>query len=298
MLQASRPSVTVLGATSFMFAIMILASANASAGVSGVWNSTVTGEGYVDSTYPASFHWDVELTLDSDGTGHWSGTCSRVTDVKSGWESAYDVVGNSDDSEVTYTVSGSTVHLTVVDDGVTLTLTQSGNRLYGSGEYYTDGSGTVSWTMDVTGGSGGGGGGGDGGVGGFNIDNLATSTPALIAAGVAAAIGITASVLPASASASYSAHYSLPATPTPINTGAHLYPADAFRWANPGEYPAGYPYPKGTMATMTCPSCGMPTLPPFATGWFCTNALCPSRGGNAQGRLVHQYNQAEWGKPR
>jgi len=272
---------------------MLFTSGSALA-LSGTWHSTTTGEGYVDSTYPASFHWDVTLTLDPDGTGVWSGTCSRVTDVKSGWEEAYNQVGKSDpNTQCSYTVSGSTVYLT--KNGITISLTQNGNRLFGSGEYYDAGSGTVSWTMDVTGGSGGGGGGGGGG-GELGLPGLGSPATAAAVGGLSAAAavaGIAASLLPPARS------LRMPLQPPGTTSGNHLVPQDAPRQAGPNEYPDKYPYPRGTKATMTCPFCGMPTLSPFETGWFCTNALCPARRGSvSQGSTVHQYNQMSWGKPK
>ncbi|HUW42829.1 MAG TPA: hypothetical protein VMW02_01185, partial [Thermoplasmata archaeon] len=109
-----------------------------------------------------------------------------------------------------------------------------------------------------------------------------------IAGGIA---GLAASLLPPPLS------LRMPLQPPGTTSGSHLVPADAPMQSPPNGYPPNYPYPQGTSATMNCPFCGMPTLSPFATGWFCTNAMCPARRGNFQGGTHHDYNQMTWRQP-
>ena len=77
--------------------------------------------------------------------------------------------------------------------------------------------------------------------------------------------------------------------------GNSLVPWDAPMQCSPIEDPPGYPYPKGTNASMTCPYCGFVTLSPFTTGWFCTNSRCPSRRELLQkGSTSDQFNHMTW----
>jgi hypothetical protein len=276
------------GAALIMISFMLIASGGAqAAGVTGTWSTTPGADGYFDDTWPADFHYDAELTLYAGGTGRFVTTCTYVDNVKSGWESAYSMEDEVTDIDVTYTVSGSSV--TLIMAGYTFPVTVSGDRMTGSGTY-TDTSGTANhWTIDLTL-SGGGGGGGSGSD--FGLPDL--SALAAPAAGIAAAggiVGLAASLLPPPLS------LQMPLQPPGTTSGNHLVPADAPRQAPPGGYPPNYPYPQGTSATMNCPFCGMPTLSPFATGWFCTNAMCPARRGNFQGGTHHEYNQMTWRQP-
>jgi hypothetical protein len=270
-----------------VISLMLIASGGAkAAGVTGTWSTTPGSDGYFDDTWPADFHYDAELTLYSGGTGIFKTTCTSVTNVQSGWESAYSGVGKTTTVSVTYTTSGSSV--TLVMAGYTFPVTVSGNRMTGSGSYVDPGYVTNSWTIDLTFGGGGGG----GSASDFGLPDL--SALAAPAAGIAAAggiVGLAASLLPPPVS------LNMPLQPPGTTTGNHLVPADAPMQAPPGGYPPNYPYPQGTSATMNCPFCGMPTLSPFATGWFCTNAMCPARRGNFQGGTHHEYNQMTWRQP-
>lgn len=77
--------------------------------------------------------------------------------------------------------------------------------------------------------------------------------------------------------------------------GVHLVPRDAPQQCVPERDPPGYPYPKGTSCNMECPYCHCPTLSPFTTGWYCTNAQCPARRENVQkGYTHHEFNKMTW----
>jgi hypothetical protein len=270
-----------------IISFMLIASGGArAAGVIGTWSSTPGGDGYFDDTWPADFHYNAVLTLNSGGSGTFKLTCTDVTNVQPGWESALTGIGKINTVSVTYTTSGASVTLVIA--GYSFPVSVSGNRMTGSGSY-TDTSGTVNrWTMDLTlGGGGGGGGGGDLGL----PDLSALSAPAAGLAVAGGIVGLAASLLPPPLS------LQMPLQPPGTTSGSHLVPADAPMQAQPNGYPPNYPYPQGTSATMNCPFCGMPTLSPFATGWFCTNAMCPARRGNFQGGTHHEYNQMTWRQP-
>lgn len=81
--------------------------------------------------------------------------------------------------------------------------------------------------------------------------------------------------------------------PTPTMYAPHLVPAGApVQWRRDAGPPPNYPNPKGTLATMDCPGCLMPTLSPFKDGWFCTNAMCRLRNGN-----VTTFVEKQWAEP-
>ncbi len=126
-------------------------------GIAGVYTSTTPGQGYTDDTYPAKFISDARLTLNVDGTGSLWISYTNVIVHKPGWVDPATLIGTSETVSVSYSVSGSSVTITIHAPGggnYPLTVTWSGNRLYGSGQY-TDLSNTInSWTMDVTMGGG------------------------------------------------------------------------------------------------------------------------------------------------
>lgn|GEM_PF-7100700 len=77
--------------------------------------------------------------------------------------------------------------------------------------------------------------------------------------------------------------------------GNHLVPVDAPMQAPSTGYPANYPGSPGTNGSMTCQFCGMPTLSPFTTGWFCTNSQCPARRDRiTRGYTRHEFNNMTW----
>lgn len=275
------------GAALVAIAFILIASGGAKAAAAGNWSTTPGSDGYFDDTWPADFHYDVDLTLYSGGTGSMKTTCTDVTNVQPNWESAYSGIGVTKTYSISYTESGSSV--TLVIGGYAHSVTISGGRMTGSG-VYTDTSGTVNhWTIDLTFGGGGGGGGSASDFGLPDISDLAAPAAGIAAAGGIA--GIAASLLPPPLS------LRMPLQPPGTTSGNHLVPADAPMQAPPNTYPPNYPYPQGTSATMNCPFCGMPTLSPFATGWFCTNAMCPARRGNFQGGTHHEYNEMTWRQP-
>jgi hypothetical protein len=80
--------------------------------------------------------------------------------------------------------------------------------------------------------------------------------------------------------------------------GDHLVPWDAPQQWTEDVDPPGYPYPKGTNSSMECPYCHCITLSPFASGWYCTNPLCPARRENVQkGYTHHRFNNMTWRQP-
>ena len=164
--------------------LLTLGTGNAAAdGVSGTWTSNVAGQGYFDHTYPANFYYDVNLQLSADGSGTMQSTCTKVDVNVAGWESAKSAVGTSKSYAVSGTVSGSQYTMRV--SGYSFPLTVSGGKMYGSGSY-TDGSGTVNnWKYDLKG----------GGMLGLG-DASAFSVAGAAVAGVGAAAGLAASVVP------------------------------------------------------------------------------------------------------
>lgn len=157
----------------------------AAEGVAGTWVSTVAGEGFFDHTYPADFHYDVNLELDAGGSGIEKATCSKVDINVAGWESARQAVGKVTTNRVTGTYSNG--KYTMSHSGASFPLTVSGGRMYGSGEF-TDSSGTTnSWKYDLKGGSG-----------AAALGDMAVVSAASAAvAGIGAAAGLAASMVPA-----------------------------------------------------------------------------------------------------
>ncbi len=158
MSRARALGLLVSGTVLFAVSLLLFSSGVSTAeGVTGTWTSTVYGEGYTDSTYPADYYYDAELRLSAGGSGTFTLTCSDVLDVQPGWEAAYDMVGKTQTVNVDYVVFGYSVTITVYDPyggSFDLTVTLNGNRLSGSGSY-TDQYYTVnSWTMDLTKGGG------------------------------------------------------------------------------------------------------------------------------------------------
>jgi hypothetical protein len=128
------------------------------AGFEGTYNSTIPGEGYFDSTYPADFTYDAELTLGPGGDGSLWLRCTDVVVNVAGWDAAYDMLGKSQTVDIDWEISGSGVKVTINDNyggHYPLQLSSSGNRLYGSGSYTDISYVTNSWQMDVTKGGGG-----------------------------------------------------------------------------------------------------------------------------------------------
>jgi hypothetical protein len=152
--------------------------------VEGTWTSRIAGEGYFDHTYPADFHYDVNLQLSASGSGTVSSTCSKVDVNVAGWESAKQAVGKTSRYSVSGSVSGS--RYTMYVSGYSFPLTVSGGRMYGNGQY-TDTSGTVNtWKYDLKGG------------GAFAFGDMAALSAAGAAvSGAGAAAGLAASLVPA-----------------------------------------------------------------------------------------------------
>ncbi len=149
----------MVSGTVFVLLSLVLASSGGSraADATGVYTSTIPGEGYFDSTYPADFTYDAKLTLNAGGSGSLWLKCTDVVVNVAGWEAALDAIGQSQTVAVDYTVLGSTVTLTIHDNyggSYVLPVTLDGNRLYGSGQYTDISYVTNSWQMDVTKGGG------------------------------------------------------------------------------------------------------------------------------------------------
>jgi len=137
---------------------LVLSSGSQAADVTGTYTSTIAGEGYFDSTYPADYTYDAELTLNAGGSGYLWLKCTDVVVNVAGWEAAYDMIGQSQTLDLDYTVLGSSITLTIYanyGDVYVLPVTLDGNRIYGSGQYTDISYVTNSWQMDVTKGGGG-----------------------------------------------------------------------------------------------------------------------------------------------
>jgi hypothetical protein len=150
----------MLSGTVFALLSLMLVSSGGSqaADVTGIYTSTISGEGYFDSTYPADFTYDAKLTLDPGGSGSLWLECTDVVVNVAGWEAALDAIGQSQTVDVDYTVLGSSVTLTIHDNyggSYVLPVTLDGDRLSGSGQYTDISQVTNSWQMDVTRGGGG-----------------------------------------------------------------------------------------------------------------------------------------------
>ena len=150
----------VISGTVFVLLSFMIASSGGSqaADATGTYTSTIPGEGYFDSTYPADYTYDAELTLNPGGSGYLWLECTDVVVNVAGWEAAYDAIGQSQTVDLDWTISGSSVTITIYDNygGVyVLPVTLDGNRIYGSGQYTDISYVTNSWQMDVTKGGGG-----------------------------------------------------------------------------------------------------------------------------------------------
>ena len=151
----------LISATAFVFmsVMLVLSGGTAAAGVAGTYHSTIPDQGYTDSTYPADYTYDAELTLNGGGSGSLWLKCTDVVVNVAGWEAAYDMLGRSQTVGVDYTVLGTSVSITIHDGyggNYLLTVTSEGDRLHGSGSYQDISYVTNSWTMDVIKGGGGG----------------------------------------------------------------------------------------------------------------------------------------------
>jgi hypothetical protein len=183
----------IAGTTLMLLSLMIIVSTGTNAaGVPGTYTSTTPNQGYTDDTYPAKFIYDAKLTLTAGGSGSFWLKCTNVIVHQSGWVNPSDVIGKSQTVSVDYTVSGSSVTVTVQAGTFSfdMQLTASGNRLSGSGSYTDPSYVTNSWTLDVTK-SGSSGGGGGSAAGAPNVGGLAG------AAGIGGFLaGFGASILP------------------------------------------------------------------------------------------------------
>ena len=151
-------SLVTAGTAFVLMSLTLASSGGAMAGVDGVYTSTVPDEGYFDSTYPADYTYDARLTLNSGGTGSLWLECTDVVVNVAGWEAAYDMLGQSQTVDIDWTISGSSVTITIYDNygGVyVLPVTLDGDRIYGSGSYTDISYVTNSWQMDVIKSSGG-----------------------------------------------------------------------------------------------------------------------------------------------
>jgi len=300
-----RLALLIPGMVLIMLSLLVLASGGAKAQATGDWSSNGSGEGFVLDCWASTFHYDVEMTLNSDHGGSITTICRSVTDVQPGWEEAYDNIGNSQTQGLTWSSSGSSVTFNV--DAVSCEATVSGNSMTGSGSYYDPGSG-ITYYYDIAltregGGGGGGGGGGDIDMGGLTVP-AAGAAVAAGAIGVGASLGGTGPV-----SASYwgpdlvrppaptpppppavnpAIALSMPVPPTDPNTGSHLVPADA-----PIQEP--YNSQPNNNATRQCRFCHQMTLSPLSSGWRCTNAACPGRQQiHTHGYTTHEFHHEAW----
>lgn len=146
------------GAVFVLLSFMLVSSGGSlAADATGVYTSTIAGEGYFDSTAPADFTYDARLTLNAGGSGSLWLECTDVVVNWDGWINPSDVIGQSQTVDVDWTLSGSSVTLTIYDNyggAYVLPVTLDGNRLYGSGSYTDISYVTNSWEMDVTKGAG------------------------------------------------------------------------------------------------------------------------------------------------
>ncbi|MEW5747576.1 MAG: hypothetical protein AB1793_02140 [Candidatus Thermoplasmatota archaeon] len=142
----------VLSATVFSILSLVALSEGVAADAPGVYTSTVPDEGYFDSTYPADFTYDAELTLNPDGSGYLWLQCTDVVVHMDGWINPADVIGDSQTVDLDWGISGTSITITIYDNygGVyNLPVTLDGNRIFGSGSYVDISYVTNSWEMDV-----------------------------------------------------------------------------------------------------------------------------------------------------
>ena len=144
----------IAGTTLLLFSLMLIVGiGTTAAGVAGTYTSTTPGQGYTDDTWPAKFIYDAKLILNSGGSGSLWLKCTNVIVHQSGWVDPATMIGKTQTVSVDYTVMGSSVTITIHDPyggNYDLTVTSSGNRLFGSGSYQDISYVTNSWTMDVT----------------------------------------------------------------------------------------------------------------------------------------------------
>jgi hypothetical protein len=148
----------IAGTTLMLLSLMIIVSTGTNAaGVPGTYTSTTAGQGYMDDMYPAKYVYDAKLTLYAGGSGSLWLKCTNVIVHNSAGNGASSMLGRSQTISVDYTVMGSSVTITLHDPyggNYDITVTSSGSRLSGSGQYTDLSYNTNSWTLDVTKGGG------------------------------------------------------------------------------------------------------------------------------------------------
>jgi hypothetical protein len=170
-------------ASALLFVLAAGAGEASAASPVGTWSSRVAGEGYVDRTAPANFHYDVYLEVKS-GSSPIKLTCRKVDINWAGWEEARKAVGRIYNYNAATTITGN--GCTLVIEGYSFPLKLDGNRLFGSGAY-TDSAGTLNtWNYDLTGG-------GSAALGDMAVASVAGAA----SAGLGAAAGAAASLAPA-----------------------------------------------------------------------------------------------------
>jgi len=295
-----------------LMSVMLMASMGTRADlVTGTYNSTTPGQGYTDDTYPAKFIYDAKLTLNSGGSGSLWLKCTNVIVHQSGWVNPSDVIGKAQTVSIDYTVFGSSVTITIHDPyggNYDLTVTSSGGRLSGSGQYTDISYVTNSWTMDVT--KGGGGGGGSSSGSSIGAPNIAGVAGAAAVGGFLA--GFAASILPAPRNFGGSI---MPQSQSPLGTpyapsrsvvinhqlstmanqpqSGYTKPLPDVPRMQFGPGPIQFPNvemgrptdvqptamkPTDVLAMRFCPDCGT-TLSNTAGGWSCPNCHKAPRGG-------------------
>jgi hypothetical protein len=293
----------VISATAFllMSAMLVSSGGTSAAGIEGTYTSTVPGEGYFDSTWPADYTYDAKLTLQSGGGGSLWLKCTDVVVNQAGWEAAYDMLGKSQTVSVSWVSMGTSVTITIHDNyggNYPLTVTQSGNRLSGSGTYTDISYVSNSWDMDVTKG------------GGSGSSSLSFGFSGLVGlAGIAAAggfvVGFIVSILPPPHNMGGSI---LPRNTSPLGTPyAPSQSIGSFGAQRPGSVTSPLPdVPKmgmfqpmqfpnvemgrstdirpteirqtDTLSKRSCPNCGA-TLMYTAAGWSCPGCSRPPPRG-------------------
>jgi|GEM_PF-2909789 len=143
----------IVGSIYLSFLMVVLSSVEVRAeDVSGTWVSRVSGEGYVDVTAPATFHYDVELTLSQSGStvsGRIRTTLKKIDEHMEGWTDP-NSIGRQDTYSVSGKVNGSSFVMIIVSSGETFTfkLHVSSNKMTGSGSYVSAGI-TNNWKFDL-----------------------------------------------------------------------------------------------------------------------------------------------------
>jgi len=149
-------------------------------GAAGTWTGTCT-----ESSSAADRYYDATLTLDDSLSGTLELTCTREVVKISGFGSG---TGGTTTARVQGTMSGSTLTLNLYYGGYTYTytLTVSGGKMTGGGQYVGAVGQLETWTFDLTGG---------GIFGSFDIYSLAIPSASLSFIG--GILGLVASSLPA-----------------------------------------------------------------------------------------------------